>query len=184
MAEFKIVISDKGKSMQKEVKEAAAAQFMGKKIGEKVGGDAFELTGYEFEITGGSDHCGFPMRKDVNGTKRKKILSISGVGLHVKKKGNRIRKTVAGNTVHERTAQINLKVLKAGAGNLFEATAPEGETPKEEKPAKEEKKPAKEKKEKAPAEEPKAEEKKEESKPEKAPAEENKEEPAAEEKKE
>lgn len=130
MAEFKIVISDKGKSMQKEVKEETASQFIGKKIGDKITGDSFELAGYEFEITGGSDYCGFPMRKDISGTKRKRILSTGGVGLKVKKKGMRKRKTIAGNTIYENTAQVNLKVTKSGSAPLFEKTE---EAPAEEK---------------------------------------------------
>ena len=176
MVEFKLVISDKGKSMQKEVKEAAAESLLGLKIGDKVDGNNIGLNGYEFEMTGGSDHCGFPMRKDVTGTKRKRILSISGTGLKVKRKGVRKRKTVCGNTVHEQISQINLNVTKAGSAPLAaeakEGEAKEGEAKeapkKEEKKeapkaeAKKEEKPA-EKKE-APKEALKGEEKKEEKK--------------------
>ena len=181
MAEFKIVIGDKkGKCVQKEMKDADAAHFLGLKIGDKVNGELLGLTGYEFEITGGSDSAGFPMRKDVAGSARKKILAISGVGIinkkkyrDVKKKGMRVmegmrqRKTVAGNTIHEKTAQINLKVLVAGKQPLVEAAAPtekpEGEAPAE-KPAEAQTTEAK----------PKAEEKKEEPKPEAKPKEEPK----------
>ena len=120
MAEFKVVISDKGKSVQKEVKDPEASLFIGKKVGETINGDALALEGYEFEITGGSDYCGFPMRNDVQGIKRKKILTTGGTGVKAVKKGTRIRKAVAGNTIYEQTAQINLKVIKAGAQPLFE----------------------------------------------------------------
>ena len=78
MAEFKVVIADpkKGKSYQKEVKEDSAKGFLGLKIGDKVKGELLDLAGYEFEITGGSDYAGFPMRADVPGAARKRILAM------------------------------------------------------------------------------------------------------------
>ena len=115
MVSFKLVMSAKdGKSYQKEVKDDAADIFFEKKIGDKVSGDQFGVPGYEFEITGGSDNAGFPMRSDLDGRQRRKILSAKGIGVQVKGKGVRIRKTVAGNTVYENSSQINLKILKAG----------------------------------------------------------------------
>jgi small subunit ribosomal protein S6e len=115
MAEFKIVLSTKdGKSYQREVKEKEARPFLGKKIGDTLKGEDFGLVGYEVQITGGSDFCGFPMRPDVPGTARKRILAVQGVGIHKKAKGTRQRKTVCGNAVHGKIAQINLKVLKEG----------------------------------------------------------------------
>ena len=127
MATFKLVIGTKdGKSVQKEAAEDAAGSLIGKKIGDNVSGDTLGLSGYEFQITGGSDYCGFPMRRDVQGPARRRILAVSGVGLKKQGKGNRQRKTVAGNTIHDKTAQVNLKVLKAGAEPLGGA-AKEGE---------------------------------------------------------
>jgi small subunit ribosomal protein S6e len=119
MAEFKIVLSTKdGKSYQREVKDADARPFLGKKIGDSISGDAFGLPGYEVQILGGSDFCGFPMRPDVSGTGRKRILAVAGVGIRKKEKGIRQRKTVCGNTIHGKIAQINLKVLKEGKDKL------------------------------------------------------------------
>jgi len=133
MAEFKIVLSDPktGKSIQKEAKELAAKPFMGKKIGEAVKGELLELPGYEFVITGGSDSSGFPMRQDVD-LPRKRITAVSGIGVHnklrkpnPKKKGwrkmegMRLKKTVAGNMIHDKTAQINMKVTKKGRDPIF-----------------------------------------------------------------
>ena len=43
------------------------------------------------QITGGSDNCGFPMRADVHGTGRKRILGVKGVGQSQKAKGIRYR---------------------------------------------------------------------------------------------
>jgi len=167
MTEFKLVIADSktGKCSQREVKDQDASFFLGKKIKDVVKGEALGLQGYEFEITGGSDDCGFPMRYDVNGAARKKILAISGVGLTKKGKGVRQRKTVCGNTVHEKISQINLKILKAGKDPLEKA--PEEEEAKseaEEKPAEKaaEEKPKEEAKEEKAEEKPAKEEKKEE----------------------
>jgi small subunit ribosomal protein S6e len=133
MAEFKLVIGDPKtkKTIQKEVKEEEAKIFLNKKIGDKVKGDSFNLPGYEFEIRGGSDACGFPMRKDLPGSTRKKILSVASLGIKTKFKGVKVRKTVAGNTIYDKTSQINLKILKEGKAPLVEKK--EEEAPKEEK---------------------------------------------------
>ena len=119
MVSFKVVIGTKeGKCLQKEVAEPDANAFLGKKVGDKIAGEIIGLTGYEFEITGGSDYAGFPMRKDITGVGRKRILAIEGVGLKKIAKGIRVRKTVCGNTIHPKISQINLKILKAGAQPL------------------------------------------------------------------
>lgn len=130
MAEFKIILGTKdGKSYQQEVKETEAEVFMGKKVGDVMKGDDFGMEGFEVQITGGSDDSGFPMRKDVEGPNKKRILAVKGVGLKKKRHGQRQRKTVAGNTISEKTAQINLKVLKEGKNKLG---APAEEAPAEE----------------------------------------------------
>ncbi len=162
MAEFKIVISDpkSGRSVQKDVKDEQAKNIVGLKIGDTFKGEILDFTGYEFQITGGSDNCGFPMRKDVEGSARKRILAVKGVGIKNKKKargkdmkymrtmkGMKQRKSVAGNTVFEKTAQLNVKITKHGKADIF----PKKEEAKAEKPAEEKKlaeeKPKEEKKE-------------------------------------
>ena len=115
MVSLKLVIGTKqGKCLQKEVPEEQGKNFLGKKIGDKISGDAIGFAGYEFQITGGSDYCGFPMRKDVEGFSRKRILAVSGVGLKKEAKGIRQRKTVCGNTIHPKIVQVNVKVLTDG----------------------------------------------------------------------
>ena len=138
MAEFKLVISNpkSGLSAQREAKEDNAKALIGLKIGEKINGDAIGIAGFEFLITGGSDYCGFPMRKDVAGAVRKKILAVSGIGFRQEAKGVRQRKTVCGGTIYERTAQINLKVLKEGKENIFEGAQKKSEDNKAAKAAK------------------------------------------------
>lgn len=131
MVAFKLVIGYKdGKCVQKELQEPHASTLLGKKIGDNVTGESIGLEGYEFQLTGGSDFCGFPMRPDVQGFNRKRILTVAGTigvqGYYSKKKGGKvitkrigkgikIRKTVCGNTVNDKTTQVNLKVLKEGA---------------------------------------------------------------------
>lgn len=131
MVEFKLVISDPktGRSVQRIAKDDAAKRFLGAKIGEMMKGEVIDLAGYEFQITGGSDDCGFPMRKDIEGPVRARILSGKTTGLYIKEKGGRRRKTVVGNTISSKTSQINLKVTKYGKENIFP------EKPKEEKAA-------------------------------------------------
>jgi small subunit ribosomal protein S6e len=153
MAEFKLVIGDSktGKCHQIVVTDDNAKPFIGKKIGDKIKGESFDFSGYEFEITGGADYCGFPMRRDVEGPVRKKILLTSGVGIRNKEKGIRKRKIVCGNTIHERITQISMKILKYGKKPLAEEEPaeeaeekPQEESKPEQKPEAKEEKPEKE----------------------------------------
>ena len=152
MAEFKLTIADpkKGKCYQRTVGEPNVKNLIGMKIGDVLKGEVVDMPGYEFVITGGSDYCGFPMRKGISGT-RKSILVVKGVGFKGGRKGERRRKTVCGEKIHEKISQINLKVLKEGKAKLSAEAPEEGkaeeskEAPKKEKPAKEEKPKAEEK---------------------------------------
>ncbi|MBI2576165.1 30S ribosomal protein S6e [Candidatus Woesearchaeota archaeon] len=140
MASFKLCIAEPstGKTFQKEVKDAEAQGFLGLNIGEKVQGGPIGMEGYEFSISGGSDFCGFPMRRGILGV-RKKITAYGGIGFPHLKKGMRKRKTVCGHKINDKISQINLKVLKVGAKPLLEIFPPkEGE--KKEDPAIEDKK--------------------------------------------
>ena len=136
MASFKLCISDpsSGRSFQKEVKDNMARPFIGLNIGESIQGDNFELNGYEFQITGGSDFCGFPMRRGILGA-RKKITLYGGVGFKGDEKGIKRRKTVCGHKIHDKISQVNLKVTKQGPKKLNEIFGvPEKEESKEAKP--------------------------------------------------
>ena len=138
MVEFKLNIANPkaGKCYQRAITEPAADAFIGLKIGDKINGDGFELAGYEFEITGGSDFCGFPMRKGIAGA-RKKILAEKGVGFRKHVRGIRKRKTVCGQTITNKIVQINLKILKEGKADLGreeeKSEEAEKEAPKEAK---------------------------------------------------
>lgn len=167
MAQFKLCIANPktGKCYQKEVKDAEASAFVGQNVGGKISGDSFGMAGYEFQITGGSDYCGFPMRHGIQGV-RKKIYSYGGVGFPGLKKGEKTRKTVCGHKIHEKITQINLSILKEGTkkvDDMFAGEKKEGEEGAKEA-SKEEAKAEKPKKEEKPADKkedkPKAEEKK------------------------
>ena len=134
MPEIKIVINEKGKSYAKTLTNEESESLLGKKIKDKVEGDHLGFKGYEFEISGGSDKEGFPMRWDVEGLVRKKIFLVKGdIGTRIKKKGVRIRKAVANNLISQNTSQTNLNVIKTGQKSLDEIF---GKTPKEEVKAK------------------------------------------------
>ena len=141
MVNFKLCISDpsSGRTFQKEIKDNLARPFIGLNIGETIKGDNFELNGFEFQITGGSDYCGFPMRKGILGL-RKKIAIYGGIGFRGDSKGIKRRKTVCGHKVHERISQINLKVTKHGAKKLAEIFGVPEEAKKEKTETKEHKK--------------------------------------------
>ena len=129
MAQVYYVINDTKtrKSYQKAFEEVF---FIGKKIGETVPGSQLGLTGYELQITGGSDSSGFPMMKYIEGQARKSLLMSRGPGAReINKPGIRRRKTVAGNTISPSTAQINMKAVKYGTKSIPELL---GIQPKEE----------------------------------------------------
>ncbi len=121
MVEFKVVIGAKdGKSYQKVVADPLSDNLLKKRIGEIINGDSLGFAGYEFLITGGSDKCGFPMRKGIQ-QPRKKILIGKGVGFSGfnrnggKQNGLITRRTVCGEMITKIIHQVNLKVTKEGA---------------------------------------------------------------------
>ncbi len=116
MVNFRVVISDtkKGKAYQVEVSGAQADKFLSKKIGSTVGGDLVGLPSYELQITGGTDKNGFPMREDIPGGQRRKILTFGGTGHHPIDKGQRRRKTICGQEISTNTSQINTVITKQG----------------------------------------------------------------------
>ena len=119
MAELKLTISNKdGKSYLKKLEDSSL--LLGRKLGESINGDLIGLTGYELKILGGSDSSGFPMRPGLETSGKKKIFARGGVGIKPRFKGNYIRKSVAGNTISPRTAQVNLSVLKEGKKSLVD----------------------------------------------------------------
>jgi small subunit ribosomal protein S6e len=136
MVEFKLTINDPktGKSYKKVLESSL---FKNKKIGQDISGDDFGFKGYKFEITGGSDNAGFPMRRDLEGSIRRKALLSKGVGMQKNRRGLRLRKTICGNTIKANISQINLKIKKYGAKKIEDILGIKKES--EEKPAEEKK---------------------------------------------
>src|SRR3989344_8713958 len=120
---LKLNISEKGKAWRLELEPQILEC---KSIGDKIQGKLIkpELENYELEITGGTDFSGFPMSSNADGIGLKKVLLKKGWGMHkrpkgIKKKrstprGLRLRKTVRGKVISEKSVQINMKVLKEG----------------------------------------------------------------------
>lgn len=125
-----------GKTYQKEIKSPEADTLLKKRIGETVSGDSIGLTGYELLITGGSDKCGFPMRKGIQ-EPRKRILIGKSVGFSGKDRNKNKqsglvkRRTICGEMITKIIHQVNMKVVKAGKAPLGEAPT---EEPKEAAP--------------------------------------------------
>ncbi len=113
-----------GKGLSKLIQiEEKKFHFEGMKIGDIIKGGLIGFPNYEFEITGGSDASGFPMRKDVHGPVKKRILvSKRGIGYKPKRKGQKRRKMVRGNEISYDMTLLNLKVVKYGEAELFKKT--------------------------------------------------------------
>ena len=128
--EYKIVLADPktGKTYKLELKEEKAKILKGKNIGDEVDGTLIGLSGYKVVITGGSDKCGFPMKKGVHGIGREKVLMKEGVGYNPKE-SLRKRKRVHSGTITEDIVQVNAKVTEYGKKALDEliGTPAEGE---------------------------------------------------------
>ena len=119
MAEFKLVLSTKdGKSFQREVKDNEARPFLGKKIGDEFDGIFVSLPGFKLILTGGSDKNGFPMRKDIHGMKRNRILLTKGVGFSPSKSGKRKRKSICGDVISPDIVQVNMKITSYGSKKI------------------------------------------------------------------
>lgn len=112
MVEFKLVISnpEDGTSKTVVVKDELAQSLIGLKIGDSIDGTPFGYPNKKLVITGGSDKSGIPMRPDVPGGVKKYALLSGPPGYHPKKKGERRRKLVRGNTITEDIVQINMVI--------------------------------------------------------------------------
>ncbi len=109
MTSFKLTISDvKGKSISKELKDSDVNPLLGLQLGNETDASIVGLSG-KLKLTGGSDKSGVPMRNDVHGSARKKVLLSKGVGLQDTETGQRKRKLMRGNTVSEEIYQVNCK---------------------------------------------------------------------------
>ncbi len=130
MVDFKAIVNDvkTGKSYNVTVSGHHANSLIGKSIGEVVDGIFVGLPGYKIKITGGSDGNGTPMRSDLPGTKRVKLLLSDSKGFHEKYHGQRKRTAIRGSTVSAEIVQINMAVAEYGPKSIEECLNPaEGE---------------------------------------------------------
>lgn len=119
---MRIVISDpkSGKSYQAELPKEQEVAVIGKRIGDQIDGGIVGAAGYTIELAGGSDGSGFPMRGDIPGNRKMSVLVTKGTGFYSKRKGERRRKMLRGNTYSQDTVQVNSKVVTAGSTPLDE----------------------------------------------------------------
>ena len=136
MVEFKVIVNDTkiGKSHNIVVSGHHANSLIGKKINDEVDGIFVSLPGYKLQIMGGTDKNGFPMRKDLPGTTRKRLLLSESLGFKPEDSGVRKKKSVRGNTINQEIVQINMKVIKHSAKPIESIIKVE----KKEEPAKDE----------------------------------------------
>lgn len=130
MVDFRVTVSDgkTGKSHKIEVSGFHANNFIGKSIGDVVGGDAVGLSGYSIKITGGTDRSGFPMRPGLKGPARRKILVAGGIGFKSLREGMRRRKSMRGDEISSDIGQINAIIHEYGSKSVDELLGP-GEKP-------------------------------------------------------
>ncbi len=138
MTNFKLTVSDtKGRSVTKELKDNDGNPLLGLQIGNETDAVIVGLKG-KIKVTGGSDKSGVPMRNDIHGAARKRVLLTKGVGLQDAEIGQRVRKLMRGNTISEEIYQLNCKYdgelpVEAPAEKTEEAPAETTEAPKEKK---------------------------------------------------
>ena len=123
MAKFKVIVSDpqEGTSKVVELEEARAAPFIGRRVGETIDGSIVDLPAHKVQILGGSDKDGVPIRGNVHGGVHRNVVLSGGAGFSPKKKGERKRKTVRGNTITDEIVQINMKIVEKPAAKSSEA---------------------------------------------------------------
>ena len=142
MVEFKVVVNDieSGKSYNIAVSGHHANSLIGKKINDEVDGIFVSLPGYKLKITGGTDKDGFPMRYDIPGSTRRRLLLSKGLGFKPIERGKRKKKSVRGNTINQEIVQVNMKVTKPGSKPIEEIIKGEGKTEEKEEVSTKEKK--------------------------------------------
>lgn len=118
-----------GSTYSMELEDSQANALQGLRIGEEIDGSAVGLDGYTLEITGGSDRDGFPMKKQLQGVARRKVLVTGGTGVKGLENGERRRVSLRGNTVADDIVQLNCRVVEQGDRSIQELVEGEpGET--------------------------------------------------------
>ena len=110
-----------GRTVQKEVTADQVGLLVGRKIGQEIDLGPLGFSGAKGVIRGGSDAQGVPMRPEIQGPVRKKLVISKSIGLRNAEFGQKKKKTVRGNTVSDQTAQINIMVTPETAESCIAA---------------------------------------------------------------
>jgi small subunit ribosomal protein S6e len=117
MPVFIVSNPDTGESQKVEIEDSRMTALLGSRIGEILDGSVANLPGHKIQLTGGTDRDGIPMRPDVHGGVKARIILSGGVGFKPRNPGERRRKVVRGNIVTADTTFLNFKIVeKPGRG--------------------------------------------------------------------
>lgn len=115
-----VIGTSSGETHSIDLDDQQEQTLIGKQIGDTVDGAALGLDGYTLEITGGSDQDGFPMRDEIPGTGRRKVLAGDEIGQRDLRDGERRRVSVRGNIISDAIEQVNLTVTEEGDDSVEE----------------------------------------------------------------
>lgn len=121
-----------GTSQRVELDDQQLRALYGTRIGQVVEGAVAGMQGYKIRLTGGTDKDGIPMRPDVHGSAKARVILSGGVGYAPKNKGEKKRKVVRGNTVSAETIFLNFTIVEAPKARKKPKKKP-AEAPSEEK---------------------------------------------------
>lgn len=109
-----LIVSDPktGASSRVEIQEDQLRTLVGTRIGETIDGAIAGMPGTKIRLTGGTDKDGVPMRPDVHGSAKARVILSGGVGYKPRRKGEKKRKLVRGNTVSMETTFLNFVVVE------------------------------------------------------------------------
>ena len=119
MVEFKLVISEAATSFPRTVGDPQSAGFLGKRIGETIGGELIGLAGYTFASPGDGPER-VSAAPETPGARQTRVFVGEGFGFHAPRRGMRKRRTFRGNAISEDTVQMNLVVEQKGPKPLPE----------------------------------------------------------------
>ena len=121
-----------GTSQRVELDDQQLRALYGTRIGQVVEGAVAGMQGYKIKLTGGTDKDGIPMRPDVHGSAKARVVLSGGVGYKPKSGGEKKRKVVRGNNVSAETTFLNFAVAEAPKGRKKAKEPAEAEPPAEE----------------------------------------------------
>uniref|UniRef100_A0A7J3KGB7 Small ribosomal subunit protein eS6 n=1 Tax=Staphylothermus marinus TaxID=2280 RepID=A0A7J3KGB7_STAMA len=98
-------------SWQIRVNDERTRSLIGLKIGDVFDGSVIGLKNVKLRICGGSDNSGLPMRPDLPGGVKVRLLLSGPPGFHPTRRGERRKKTVRGNTITVDMVQINTRII-------------------------------------------------------------------------